>query len=290
MPVLTEWRAELERTVGAGRFSILVVDDGSTDATPARLAGLCLAGARRPQAHEPRARPELPRRLHRGRADGGRRASSRSTRTGSAIPWDSRASGRGGTTRPRSTGEGRAGTTAWPAGSSAASCGRRSRSRAARGSTTRTSPSASTDAPARRGRRRRGCPPDFNLANIAMALLLEPEGFEEVPIHFRDRIGGQPAVRLWGFVPKALRLHRDVHQSGALGDARQLRLPDRRGRPLGARPRRAPGLARPQLPRRREARPHRGQLPRPQGPRTGSSSTSTGRTTSARTPSSCART
>jgi hypothetical protein len=57
-------------------------------------------------------------------------------------------------------------------------------------------------------------PRDFNLANIAIALLLEPEGFEEVPIHFRDRIGGQPAVRLWGFVPKAVRLHRDVFRLG----------------------------------------------------------------------------
>jgi len=40
VPVLTEWRAELVRTVGDGRFAILVVDDGSTDATPARLAAL----------------------------------------------------------------------------------------------------------------------------------------------------------------------------------------------------------------------------------------------------------
>ena len=57
-------------------------------------------------------------------------------------------------------------------------------------------------------------PADFNLANIAMALLLEPEGFEEVPIHFRDRIGGHPTVRLWGFVPKAVRLHRDLFRLG----------------------------------------------------------------------------
>ena len=57
-------------------------------------------------------------------------------------------------------------------------------------------------------------PADFNLANIAMALLLEPAGFEEVPIHFRDRLGGHPTVRLWGFVPKAVRLHRDVFRLG----------------------------------------------------------------------------
>ena len=38
--VLEEWRSELLRTVGEGKFAILVVDDGSTDATPARLANL----------------------------------------------------------------------------------------------------------------------------------------------------------------------------------------------------------------------------------------------------------
>jgi len=57
-------------------------------------------------------------------------------------------------------------------------------------------------------------PAGFNLANIAMALILEPEGFIEVPIHFRDRIGGHPTVRLWGFAPKALRLHRDLFRLG----------------------------------------------------------------------------
>src|ERR1022692_4264749 len=40
VPVLTEWREELARAVGDGRFAILVVADGSTDATPARLAAL----------------------------------------------------------------------------------------------------------------------------------------------------------------------------------------------------------------------------------------------------------
>jgi hypothetical protein len=61
----------------------------------------------------------------------------------------------------------------------------------------------------------RRVPADFNLANIAMAILLEPEGFEEVPIHFRDRIGGEATVRMWGFAPKALRLHRDLLKLGA---------------------------------------------------------------------------
>ena len=40
VPVLSEWRAELARTVGDGRFEILVIDDGSTDGTPSRLAAL----------------------------------------------------------------------------------------------------------------------------------------------------------------------------------------------------------------------------------------------------------
>jgi hypothetical protein len=31
-----------------------------------------------------------------------------------------------------------------------------------------------------------------------------------VPIHFRDRTGGHASVRMWGFAPKALQLHRDL--------------------------------------------------------------------------------
>ena len=52
-------------------------------------------------------------------------------------------------------------------------------------------------------------PRSFDLANIAMALLMEPHGFIEVPIHFRDRTGGHPTVRWWGFARKAVRLRRD---------------------------------------------------------------------------------
>lgn len=57
-------------------------------------------------------------------------------------------------------------------------------------------------------------PGDFDLANIALALLLEPQGFIEVPIHFRDRSGGHPSVKWWGFGRKALKL---------IGDLRRLR-------------------------------------------------------------------
>ncbi len=52
--------------------------------------------------------------------------------------------------------------------------------------------------------------PAFELANIAMALVMEPKGFIEVPIHFRDRIGGHPSVKWFGFAKKAVRLLRDL--------------------------------------------------------------------------------
>lgn len=52
--------------------------------------------------------------------------------------------------------------------------------------------------------------PAFELANIAMALVLEPKGFMEVPIHFRDRMGGHASVRWYGFAQKAVRLVRDL--------------------------------------------------------------------------------
>ena len=43
-----------------------------------------------------------------------------------------------------------------------------------------------------------------------MALLFEPKGFAEVPIHFRDRVGGPASVRYWGFVRKARKLFKDL--------------------------------------------------------------------------------
>lgn len=56
----------------------------------------------------------------------------------------------------------------------------------------------------------RRVPPSFDLANIAVALLLEPMGFLELPIHFRDRFGGHPSVRWYGFARKAVKLFRDL--------------------------------------------------------------------------------
>jgi dolichol-phosphate mannosyltransferase len=62
-------------------------------------------------------------------------------------------------------------------------------------------------------------PATFELANIAMALLLEPSGFIEVPIHFRDRAGGHASVRWTGFGKKAFRLFHDLK---TLNHARQV--------------------------------------------------------------------
>jgi dolichol-phosphate mannosyltransferase len=55
-------------------------------------------------------------------------------------------------------------------------------------------------------------PKTFHLANIAMALLLEPMGFLEIPIHFRKRQGGQPSVNWIGFARKAIQLHQDLNR------------------------------------------------------------------------------
>jgi glycosyltransferase involved in cell wall biosynthesis len=212
VPVLTEWRAELSRTVGVGRFQILVVDDGSTDETPARLA--CLGW------------PEL--RVHR-HANRGHGQSClvgyiEAAATGAAYVFQIDSDGQC--------------DPAWFAAVWAlrekAPCvygRRRTRddglarwliSRVLRASlkVARRTRLNDTNVPYRLYRAplaaqaARRVPADFNLANIAIALLLEPEGFLEVPIHFRDRMGGHPTVRLWGFVPKALRLHRDVFRLG----------------------------------------------------------------------------
>jgi dolichol-phosphate mannosyltransferase len=210
--VLEEWRAELRRTVGDGKFSILVVDDGSTDGTPARLAALGW--------------PELRVHRHKNRGHGqsclagyGLAAEAGATwvfqidsdgqcdPVGFAQVWERRNSVASVYGRRTSRDDGAA---------------RRFISRILRLSLklARGTKLNDTNVPFRLYRAplaaaaAKRVPADFNLANIAIALLLEPEGFEEVPIHFRDRIGGQPAVRLWGFVPKALRLHRDVYRLG----------------------------------------------------------------------------
>jgi dolichol-phosphate mannosyltransferase len=212
VPVLAEWRAELARTVGEGRFAILAIDDGSTDATPARLSGLGW--------------PELRVHRHSNRGHGqsclvGYIEADRMGATyvfqidsdgqcdpaGFASVWERRGKAASIYGRRTSRDDGAA---------------RRVISAVLRLSlkVARRTSLNDTNVPFRLYRAplaaaaARKVPADFNLANIAMALLLEPEGFIEVPIHFRDRIGGQPAVRLWGFAPKALRLHRDLFKLG----------------------------------------------------------------------------
>jgi dolichol-phosphate mannosyltransferase len=53
-------------------------------------------------------------------------------------------------------------------------------------------------------------PKDFHLANIAMALLMEQYGFLEVPIGFRDRKGGDVNVKWWNFASRALQLRQNL--------------------------------------------------------------------------------
>lgn len=212
VPVLTEWRAELERTVGAGRFLILVVDDGSNDATPSRLAELGW--------------PELRVHRHSNRGHGQSCLVGyiEANRTGASWVFQIDSDGQ---CEPA----GFAGV--WQRRNEAAAVYGRRLSRddgAARrliSSILRASLKIArrtrlndTNVPFRLYRAPLAAaaaariPAGFNLANIAMALILEPEGFIEVPIHFRDRIGGHPTVRLWGFAPKALRLHRDLFRLG----------------------------------------------------------------------------
>ncbi|HEY5079746.1 MAG TPA: glycosyltransferase family 2 protein [Opitutaceae bacterium] len=212
VPVLTEWRAELERTVGAGRFSILVVDDGSTDATPARIAGLSW--------------PELVVRRHANRGHGqsclagyieaARMGAARVFQidsdgqcdpAGFASVWARRDNAPAIYGRRTSRDDGVARRFISTILRASLKVARRTRLNDTNVPFRLYDAKLAAETAAR-------VPSDFNLANIAMALLLEPKGFVEVPIHFRDRIGGQPAVRLWGFVPKAVRLHRDVYRLG----------------------------------------------------------------------------
>jgi dolichol-phosphate mannosyltransferase len=212
VPVLTEWRAELARTVGAGRFAILVVDDGSTDATPARLAALGW--------------PELRVHRHSNRGHGQSCLAGyiEAAKTGAPFIFQIDSDGQCDPAGFAGVWERRRNAPAIYGRRITRDDGlaRRLISKVLRASLkiTRRTRLNDTNVPFRlydaalAASTAKRIPPDFSLANIAMALLLEPAGFEEVPIHFRDRMGGHPTVRLWGFVPKALRLHRDLFRLG----------------------------------------------------------------------------
>jgi dolichol-phosphate mannosyltransferase len=212
VPVLAEWRAELAKTVGEGRFVILVVDDGSKDGTPASLAAVDW--------------PELRVHRHENRGHGQSclvgyikaeqmgatyifqiDSDGQCDPAGFASVWALRESVPAVYGRRRSRDDGMARRVISSILRASLKIARRTRLN-------------DTNVPFRLYRAplaaaaAKRVPPDFNLANIAMALLLEPEGFVEVPIHFRDRMGGHPTVRLWGFAPKALRLHRDLLRLG----------------------------------------------------------------------------
>jgi dolichol-phosphate mannosyltransferase len=208
VPVLEEWRAELARTIGAGKFAILVIDDGSSDATPARLAALGW--------------PEL--RIHR-HANRGHGQSClvgyiEAAAMGASFVFQIDSDGQCDPAGFRSVWDFRGGAPAIYGRRTSRDDGaaRRLISSILRASLKLTRGTRLNDAnvPFRLYQANLAAataariPADFNLANIAMALLLEPEGFLEIPIHFRDRIGGHASVRMWGFAPKALQLHRDL--------------------------------------------------------------------------------
>jgi glycosyltransferase involved in cell wall biosynthesis len=57
----------------------------------------------------------------------------------------------------------------------------------------------------------RGIPPDFQLANVLVALrLARGPGIRWLPIHFRARAGGAPSVKPWAFAGRGLRLFREL--------------------------------------------------------------------------------
>lgn len=58
-------------------------------------------------------------------------------------------------------------------------------------------------------------PPQFSLANIGLAILLRGDKncrHGRVPIHFRERYGGEPSVKLSLFGRKAIELYRNICQ------------------------------------------------------------------------------
>lgn len=204
--VLREWHAELTQVVG--NFELLVINDGSTDGTLSALGALSW--------------PELRVLTHRNRGHGQSCLVGyiEAARRGAAFVFQIDSDGQCDPAAFRRIWESRH--------QAPAIYGRRTRrddglarnviTRVLRWSLkmARNTRLNDTNVPYRLYRAplaaeaARSIPSGFDLANIALALRLESKGFLEVPIHFRDRVGGHASVRLLGFARKARRLFRDL--------------------------------------------------------------------------------
>lgn len=59
--------------------------------------------------------------------------------------------------------------------------------------------------------------PEFNLVNIALCLLIQDDSSLKlgyVPIHFRERYGGEPKVKMNQFLKRAMELHQQLSSLG----------------------------------------------------------------------------
>jgi dolichol-phosphate mannosyltransferase len=204
--VLREWHAELTQVVG--NFELLVINDGSTDGTLSALGALSW--------------PELRVVTHRNRGHGQSClvGYAEAARRGAAFVFQIDSDGQCDPAAFRKLWEVRQ--------QAPAIYGRRTRrddglarnviTRVLRWSLklARRTRLNDTNVPYRLYRAplaaeaARAIPAGFDLANIALALRLESKGFLEIPIHFRDRVGGHASVRFLGFARKARRLFRDL--------------------------------------------------------------------------------
>jgi len=206
IPVLTEWRAELRKHIPA--FLILVVNDGSTDGTAAQLGALdwpellvhthtnrghgqsCLAGYQQAASLEARFVFQID-------SDG------QCDPVGFAEVWSRRAEAVAVYGRRTSRDDGWSRKFITRVLHFSLKCAYRTRLNDTNVPFRLYPATLAAETAAR-------IPATFELANIAMALLLEPRGYLEVPIHFRDRAGGHASVRWTGFGKKALRLFSDL--------------------------------------------------------------------------------